>query len=147
MLTTMPAVNRAAELASELRVAVVRLSRRLRHERPDTALSLSQLATLGTLDRHGHLTPRELADHEGVQPPSMTRLLAALEARHLVSRSAHPTDGRQVLVGLTGDARVLLREDRRRREAWLAQRLADLDADEIDVLRRAVDLLDRLATS
>ena len=147
MLTTMPAVNLVAELASELRVAVVRLSRRLRHERPDTALTLSQLATLGTLDRHGSLTPRELADHEGVQPPSMTRLLAALEERHLVSRSAHPSDGRAVLVGLTDEARVLLREDRRRREAWLTQRLADLSADEIDVLRRAADLLDRLAKS
>lgn len=143
----MPALTQAAELASELRVAVMRLSRRLRHERPDTALTLSQLATLGTLERHGALTPRELADHEGIQPPSMTRLLAALEERRLITRSAHPSDGRQVLVGLSDEARALLREDRRRREAWLALRLAELSDEERALLDRAAGLLDRLAKS
>ena len=64
-----------------MRVSVMRLSRRLRTERADHGLSLTQIATLATLDRHGSLTPRELADHEQVQPPSMTRILAGLEER------------------------------------------------------------------
>ena len=132
-------------LASALRLAVMRLARRMRAQRADTSLTLSQLATLSTLDRHGELTPRDLAEHEKVQPPSMTRMLAALEADGFVSRSAHPTDGRQVLISLTKPGRALLVEDRRRREAWLAQRLAALDPAERATLRDAAEILDRLA--
>ena len=138
---------RSSELASELRFAVMRLSRRLRTERADHDLTLTQTAALATLDRHGPLTPRELADHEHVQPPSMTRTLAALEELGLITRTPHATDGRQHLVALTADAKALLREDRRRRDAWLSRRLAELTQDERDLLRAAAPLLDRLTRS
>jgi DNA-binding MarR family transcriptional regulator len=134
-------------LASTLRLSVMRLARRMRGERADTSLTLSQLAALATLDRHGPLSPGELAAHEKVQPPSMTRLLAVLEAGGFVVRSPHPTDRRQVLVAASPAGLALLKEDRRRREAWLARRLRDLDADEIAVLHRAAGILDRLAGS
>jgi len=137
-------MTKTAELASTLRVSVMRLSRRLRAERLQTDLSLNQLATLGTLDRHGPLTPRELAAHERVQPPSMTRVLAGLEERGLILRTPHESDGRQHLVSLTADARTLLKEDRRKREAWLAQRLAELTQEERDVLRAAAPVIERL---
>jgi len=137
-------MTRTAELASTLRVSVMRLSRRLRAERLQTDLSLNQLAALGTLDRHGALTPRELAAHERVQPPSMTRVLAGLEERGLILRTPHASDGRQHLVSLTAHARTLLKEDRRKREAWLAQRLAELTQEERDVLRAAAPVIERL---
>jgi DNA-binding MarR family transcriptional regulator len=133
------------ELAGTLRISLMRLGRRLRNERTDYSVSITQLAVLGTLSRHGALTPGELAAHERVQPPSMSRVLAALEQAGLVSRSAHPTDGRQVVVELTDKARAMVAEDRRRREAWLAVRLAELSADERATLRAAAPILDRLA--
>jgi DNA-binding MarR family transcriptional regulator len=139
-----PTLTRTAELASTLRVSVMRLGRRLRAERVVTDLSLTQMSALGTLDRHGPLTPRELADHEKVQPPSMTRVLAGLEERGLILRTPHETDGRQHLVSLTADAKALLKEDRRRRDAWLAQRLAELTQEERDVLRAAAPVIERL---
>lgn len=141
----MPTMSSTAELASIMRVSVMRLSRRLRSERSDAGLTLTQIATLGTLDRHGPLTPRELAGHEKVQPPSMTRVLAHLEELGLIDRTPHASDGRQHLVSLTGRAQDLLKEDRRRREAWLAQRLAELTAGERDLLRAAAPLLERLS--
>ena len=140
----MATLTRTAELASTMRVSVMRLSRRLRSERADHGLSLTQVATLATLDRHGALTPRDLADHENVQPPSMTRILAGLEERDLITRTPHASDGRQHLVALTPAARDLLREDRRRRDAWLARRLSELTQDERDLLRSAAALLDRV---
>ncbi|MDP9395138.1 MAG: MarR family transcriptional regulator [Actinomycetota bacterium] len=143
----MPSMTRTAQLSSELRISVMRLARRLRAERADTSLSLNQLATLVTLDRHGALTPNELAGHEKVQPPSMTRILTALEERGLVARAPHPTDGRQRLVSLTDEARTMLREDRRRRDAWLACRLAELTPEERAVLHRAAPILERLASA
>ncbi len=135
------------ELASVLRLSVMRLARRLRHERAETALTLTQLSALSAIDRHGAMTPGELAAHERVQPPSMTRVLAVLEERGLVSRIPHPTDGRQSIVSATDAARALLREDRRRREAWLVGRLAELTEAERAALRAVAPILDRLAQS
>ena len=143
----MPTLTRTAELASTMRVSVMRLSRRLRSERADHGLTLTQVSTLATLERHGSLTPRALAAHENVQPPSMTRILAGLEERGLIARTPHVSDGRQHLVSLTKPAAELLREDRRRRDAWLAQRLRDLTPDERALLREVAPLLQRLATS
>ena len=134
-------------LASSLRLAVMRLARRMRAERADTSLTLSQIAALATLERHGPLTPGELAAQEKVQPPSMTRLAASLEAAGLVTRTAHPSDGRQVLLAVSPEGTALLKEDRRRREAWLAQRLRALDPDDRAVLHKAAAVLDRLASS
>jgi DNA-binding MarR family transcriptional regulator len=131
-------------LASELRTSVMRLARRLRRMRADTTLSLGQLAALGTLDRHGPMTPGELASHERVQPPSMTRIVNALEQTGYVTRTPHPKDGRQVVVSLTAEGVRLLKEDRRQREAWLAQRLRDLTPEERDLLHQAAAVLDKL---
>ena len=136
-----------AALASALRLSVMRLARRMRAERAETSLTLTQLATLATLERHGPTTPGELAAHERVQPPSMTRVVTSLQEAGLVLRRPHPTDGRQVLLEATPAAVALLREDRRRREAWLTRALADVDDADREVLRRAVEVLDRLASA
>jgi DNA-binding MarR family transcriptional regulator len=134
-------------LASALRLSVVRLNRRLRGQRADQSVTLTQLAALSTLKVHGLLTPGELAAHEKVQPPSMTRVLAALEERGLIVRRPHPTDGRQALVELTDTGRNLLAQEVRMREAWLSQRLAELSPDERELLSAASALIDRLVAS
>ncbi|MDT7546347.1 MAG: hypothetical protein QOE99_2457 [Actinomycetota bacterium] len=134
-------------LASSLRLSVMRLARRLRAQRADTSLTLSQLAALATLDVHGALTPGELAAHEKISPPSMTKIVAALESSGLVDRAPHPTDGRQVLLAVSREGQALIKENRRRRDVWLTQHLKDLDPEELAVLRSAVGILDRLAGS
>jgi DNA-binding MarR family transcriptional regulator len=133
-------------LAATLRIAVMRLSRRLRVERVETDLTLSQLSALSSVDRHGPVTLGALAAHERVQPPSMTRIVGVLADRGLVSREQHETDGRQIVVALTAAGRDLLKEDRRRREAWLAQQLRDLSPEELDVLHDAAPILEKLAS-
>jgi DNA-binding MarR family transcriptional regulator len=143
----MPSTTATTELASELRVSLMRITRRLRVERPDQGLTLTQLAVLGTLDRHGALTLGELAAHEKVQPPSMTRTTAALEAAGLVTRVTDPADRRQVMVQMSRAGLSLLYDDRRRREAWLAERLEQLTAEERELLHEVAPLLDRLAQS
>src|SRR5918998_683613 len=137
-----PTVEKAARtdagLASQLRLSVMRLRRRLANERhPDNELSLNAMAVLGSLYRHGELTVGELAAHERVQPPSMTRTITCLEEAGLVVRRRHDTDGRQVVVALTEAGRETVLADRRRRDAWLAQRLRDLTPHERAVLREA----------
>ena len=144
-MTRAPVRAADAELASVLRITVMRLARRMRQQRSESGLTLTQLSALSMLDRHGPSTPGELAAHEKVQPPSMTRVLAHLEELGLVERAPHPRDGRQVLVALTAAASAVLAEDRRRREAWLVDHLADLTGVERDALRVAAPVLDRLA--
>jgi DNA-binding MarR family transcriptional regulator len=134
-------------LAVELRHAVMRVSRRVRQERSVDDITPGQHSVLAGLDVHGPLTPREIAAHEKVQPPSMTRTITALEELGLVSRTDHPTDGRQVLVALTPEGSTVVRETRKRRDAWLAKRLAELTADERDTLARAAEILQRMAAS
>ena len=133
-----------AELSSELRLGVMRLARRLRQQRTDESYTPSQLSALAALDRHGALTPGELAAHEHMQPPSMTRIVAALEAADLVTRADHPTDGRLVVLTVTPAGAALLAADRRRRDAWLTKRLAELSPDELSALRAAAPVLERL---
>ena len=137
----------AAALAAELRVALMRSVRRLRAEKPDADLSDAQYSVLAVLDRLGPTTPGEIAAVERVQPPSMTRTVAALADLGLVARSEHPADRRQVLVSLTEAGAATVRETRRRRDAWLARRLAALTPDERDVLSRAAEILRRIADS
>jgi DNA-binding MarR family transcriptional regulator len=134
-------------LASALRLAVVRLNRRMRAQRADSFVTISQLAAMSTLDFHGPLTPGELASHEKVQPPSMTRVLAGLEEMALVARRPHPTDGRQVIVELTDAGKQLCRDEVRMREAWLSRRVAELDPEEQEALRKAVEVINRMVES
>lgn len=143
----MPANASDLAIASALRIAVMRLARRLRTERAETSLTLTQLAALASLDRHGPMTPGELAAHEKVQPPSMTRVLGVLGERGLIDRAPHPTDGRQALVEISAEGRRLVAADRRRRDAWLSQQMHDLSDDELALLRELAPLLDRLASS
>jgi DNA-binding MarR family transcriptional regulator len=135
-----------AALAHDLRLAVMRFSRRLRAQRVDQSVTLTQLAALSTLKRHGPMSPGELAGHERVQPPSMTRVVVALEGMGLVTRSPHPTDGRQVVIDLTPAAEELLTAEARAREAWLTDTLHQLTAQERTVLREAAVIMDKLAS-
>jgi len=141
-----------ATLATALRISVSRLARRLRVERlapelAEPALSDTQLAALATLERHGAMTPGELAEHEKVQPPSMTRVIAALADWELVTRSPDPTDRRQVILSVTSRGRELVQQARRRREAWLARRLAELTPQERAALLAAAPVLEKLSQS
>ncbi|WP_131741335.1 MarR family transcriptional regulator [Actinomadura roseirufa] len=139
-------------LAEELRISIARLSRRLRTLRPAASdgpgpLTLTQFAALAAISQHGSMTPRELADHEKVQPPSMTRVIAFLEARGFVARSPHPTDGRQAVLSVTVAGAAFLREERRRKEAWLSCRLGELTEAEREILGRAAPIIDKLSRS
>jgi len=139
-------------LATALRISVSRLARRLRVERlmpelAEPALSDTQLAALATLERHGAMSPGDLAEHEKVQPPSMTRVIAALVDWELVTRAPHPTDRRQVILTVTPQGRSLVQRVRRRKEAWLAQRLAELSPQERAILREAAPILEKLSQS
>lgn len=150
MLTVMPTVESVCRtnsgLASELRTGVMRLRRRLAAERhPDNPLSMGAMAVLGQLARNGELTIGELARAERVQPPSMTRTVNWLEEEQYVARRPHETDGRQVVVTLSDKGSETLLADRRRRDAWLTQKLGDLTPQERETLRAAAPILDRLA--
>jgi DNA-binding MarR family transcriptional regulator len=133
----------ASALAAHLRLAVARTSRRLRQE-ADAGLSATLLAGLATVERHGPLTPSELAARERVQRPTATRLIARLEADELVTRTADPADGRSSLIAIAQPGRALLHEARTRKDAFLARRLRELPAEDRATLARAAVLLERL---
>ena len=132
-------------LASELRLSVHRLTRRLRQQTPTDGLTLTQLSALAVIWREGPLTAGDLAAREQVRPPSITRVLTGLEALGLVQRTENPRDGRQVLVRITPEGDRRLSEYVRVRELWLERRLAAMTQAERDVLAQASVLLDRLA--
>jgi len=135
----------AAPLAGMLRDAIMRLNRRMRQARPLGDLTLTQISALTSLGLAGALTPRELAEHERVQPPTMTKIIAKLEDRGLVQRTPHPTDGRQVVLHATEAGRAAVADQRRAGDAWLAKALAELPPDDRETLRRAAELLERIA--
>ena len=147
----MPSVQKVSRtdtgLSSALRISVMRLARRMRSERdPDNELlPVGQLSVLGTLKRNGESTVGELAAVERVQPPSMTRTVSCLADGGYVVRRKNETDGRQVVVALSDKGLTTLAADRRRRDAWLAQRLRELTPDERAVLRQAAPIIERLA--
>jgi DNA-binding MarR family transcriptional regulator len=146
--TTEKLARTDAGLAAALRISVARLTRRLRSERdPDNELSIGQLSVLGALFRDGACSIGELASHERVQPPSMTRTVNCLEEEGYVVRRAHETDRRQVVIELAEKGRATLAADRRRRDAWLARRLRELTPEERSVLRKAAPILERLANA
>ena len=132
------------DLAAELRIALMRSTRRLRAMKSDDDLSDAQFSVLALLDRSGPRTPGELAEEEHVQPPSMTRTLACLAERGLLERGPHPADRRQVLVRLTPAGTATVTETRRRRDAWLARQLDGLPAHERAVLAEATRILRRV---
>jgi DNA-binding MarR family transcriptional regulator len=133
-----------AHLASDLRLACMRISRRVRFESTQV-VAPHQFSVMARLEDTA-LTPRSLAEIERVSPPSMTRTVAGLVERGLVIRTDDPLDGRQVFISLTPQGLLLLMETRRRRDAWMATRLKGITADEREVLIRATAILTRVAS-
>lgn len=134
-----------AELASQLRPGLLRLTRLIRNQRVDMSVTLTQLSAMGTLSVKGPMSAGELAACERVQPPSMTKVLANLEERGLVAREVHPTDRRQAIIAITPAGLELLDSERRSRDAWLSKRLTTLTSEERALLQRVVPILDKLA--
>jgi DNA-binding MarR family transcriptional regulator len=132
-----------ADLSARLRLAIARTARRLRQEAGGD-LSPSLASALATIEGHGPLTPSELAEHERVRRPTATRIVARLEEQGLADRAADPTDGRVSLVSASPEGRKLLRRTRTRKDAYLARRLAELDAADVEALRRAAEVLERM---
>lgn len=135
------------DLAGELRIAIGRASRRIRAERGEAGLTDPQFTVLAWLTKEGPLTPGQLAERERIQPPSMTRTVNGLVELDLVAKTEHPTDGRQVVVSLTSAGVAEVDETRRRRDAWLADRLRQMTKDERALLADAAELLRRIAAS
>jgi DNA-binding MarR family transcriptional regulator len=135
----------AEELAKTLREAITRLNRRVRQARPVGDLTFSQLSALTSLQLAGALTPRELADIERVQPPTMTKIVGKLEDLGLVARTPHPTDRRQVILAATEQGRTVYAQFERARNEWLAIQLAELGPDDRDALARAAEILQKVA--
>jgi len=136
-------VDATTELASELRVVLGRLSRRLRaHHR---RFGLTQAAVLGRLDRCGPQSIGELATAERVRPQSMSQTLADLEADRFIERRADERDGRRTMIALTDEGRAALLEERALREGWLARSLETLTPSERAQLTEAVKVLERLS--
>ncbi|WP_086831564.1 MarR family winged helix-turn-helix transcriptional regulator [Streptomyces sp. NRRL B-24572] len=133
----------AAAIATELRTAMGKLTRRVKDE---DRIPLGQAAVLGALDRNGAMTTSDLAADQRVRPQSMARAVGLLMEQNLVTRRAHPTDGRKSLVELTDAGRSALEAERGRRAGWLAQAIeAELTDEERALLARSVALLERLA--
>jgi len=130
-------------LAAHLRLVITRTARRLRQE-AGTDLGPSQLSALASVERHGPLTPSELARIERIQRPSATRIVARLEEAGLVERVADPADGRSFTVGINGEGQALIKKLRTRKNAYLARRLRGLDEDDLATLDRAAAILEDL---
>ncbi|RSM58612.1 MarR family transcriptional regulator [Actinoplanes sp. ATCC 53533] len=135
----------AEQLAISVREAIMRLNRRLRQARAVGDLTFSQLSALTSLQLAGALTPRELADTERVQPPTMTKIVGKLEDRGLVARTPHPTDRRQVILAATEEGRAVYAQFEKARNEWLALQLAELTPEERDTLERAAQILRQVA--
>jgi DNA-binding MarR family transcriptional regulator len=138
-----PTIANHPELAGRLRLLIARTARRLRQE-AGTDLSPSQSSALATVDRHGPLTPSEVAALERVQRPTATRILARLEEAGLVERAADPGDRRSSLITATPEGRALLRHQRTRKNAYLAERLDALGEEDLATLERAAGILERV---
>jgi DNA-binding MarR family transcriptional regulator len=130
-------------LAAHLRLVITRTARRLRQE-AGTDLGPSQLSALASVERHGPLTPSELARIERIQRPSATRIVARLEEAGLVERVADPTDKRSFTVAVNADGRALMNKLRTRKNAYLARRMRGLDEPDLATLDRAAEILEDL---
>ena len=139
----MEAAADSTEVAARLRLSATRLARRLRQE-ADAGLTPSQLSALAVVDCKGPLTLGSLAEHERVAPPSITKVVARLEAEGLVERTSDPGDRRIAWVSTSTRGAALVDESRRRKTAWLAGRIGALDADQQRHLADALDALDAL---
>ncbi|MDP9187938.1 MAG: MarR family transcriptional regulator [Actinomycetota bacterium] len=132
-----------SELAPRLRLAITRTARRMRQE-AGSDLGPSQTVSLATIERHGPLSPSELADRERIKRPTATRILAHLEGAGLVERVRDPDDGRGSILSITAEGRALLRRLRARKTAYLAHHLSQLHPDDAAALSRAADVLEHM---
>lgn len=135
---------RPAELAARLRVALWRSTRRMRHA-TDVDLSPTLHAALGTVEKRGPITAGQLAAHEKVQKPTITRTIRELVGRGLIERLPDPLDGRVTWLQVTPEGRVLLQSARRRADAYLTQRLKRLSPEDRETLLAASEILERFA--
>jgi DNA-binding MarR family transcriptional regulator len=143
-LDAMP-VSTAPTLESQLRLVVLRLSRRLRQQTAGD-VTASQISALATIAKHGEVSLGELAAIERIAPPSMTRIAARLEEQGLVERRVDASDRRVARVAVSPEGESLLAETRTRRDAFLAARLQDFTPEEQALLAAAVPLLERMAS-
>ncbi len=136
--------NRLTESAARLRLAIVRTARRLRQEAAGaaTALTPTSASALATVERHGPITPSELAEIERVKRPTATRTLGVLDDAGLVDRAPDPADGRSCLVSVNTAGRERLRRLRGRKNAYLARRMRDLPDADLETLERAAEILE-----
>jgi DNA-binding MarR family transcriptional regulator len=132
------------EQAARLRLAITRTARRLRQTSGPSDLGAASLAALATIDRQGPITPSELAEAERIKRPTATRIVARLADAGLIDRAADPSDGRCSLISATAEGSEHLRTLRRRKDAFLAQRLAELPERDVATLRRAASILERM---
>jgi DNA-binding MarR family transcriptional regulator len=134
------------ERAAQLRTAIVRTARRLRQEAAaeTSGLTPTSTAALATIERHGPMTPSEIATIERVKRPTITRTLGCLEREGLIDRSPDPTDRRSALVSVNAAGRERLRRLRGRKNAYLARRMRDLSDEEVETLERAAEILERM---
>jgi DNA-binding MarR family transcriptional regulator len=139
------ASDRAADMASELRIVLGKLKRRLREHANKGDMSLSQMAVLGYLDREGPSTVTTLARAEGVRSQSMGATVAALQEAGLVTGAPNPADGRQIMLSLTAKAREWIKASRAAREDWLSRAIrSHLTAAEQEELAKAAALIRRI---
>jgi DNA-binding MarR family transcriptional regulator len=130
--------------AARLRMAIVRTSRRLRQEAAEEGAELTPTAVsaLATVERHGPLTPSELAGVERIKRPTATRVLRVLGEAGLVDRAPDPADGRSALISVNAAGRERLRRLRGRKNAYLARRMRNLPAEDVATLERAAEVLE-----
>ncbi|MGO1393513.1 MarR family winged helix-turn-helix transcriptional regulator [Agrococcus casei] len=132
-------------LPNSLRRAVTRLSRQLRRNNDFTELSFPQASALGILLAHGSMTLQELAEREGITPPSMLKSVQRLIELEYVGKAPHETDGRKQLLTITERGHEVIDDIRERRNEWLRARLDALSPEEIAVIEQALPILFRLA--
>jgi DNA-binding MarR family transcriptional regulator len=133
-----------AELAAEIRPALMRLNRRIRMEHRIGPLTLTQISALSTVEVHGPLSAGDLAAYERVQPPSMTKVIALLEDAGFVRRDVHPSDKRQAIISVTPKGHDLLELSRRVSDEWLGGQLSRLSEHEREQLHTLRPILDKL---
>lgn len=138
-----PAADDLSPTAARLRLSVTRLARQLR-QHASLGLTPSQLSALASIDRHGPVTLGDLAEHERVAPPTITKVVNKLEADDLVTRRVDPEDRRYNRVTTTPTGDALLEQTRERRDAWLTVRLRELDPASYARLTAALDALESL---
>jgi DNA-binding MarR family transcriptional regulator len=143
MPATVPTVD-LSEIAAQLRHEVGRLARRLRREGGGPGITAPLVSALTTIERHGTMTVGALSTHEQVQPPTMTTIAAALVEDGLVTRAPDPLDRRIAWLSVTPDGRKLLARRRRRMDAYLVGRLKALPPEDVEVLKRAAEIVARL---